>query len=98
MRSYESMINNEKYLKICLTHVIISYTIYIAIDLGRKNMSNTHIIKQEDVRLLLEYLKDNPHEVERFNQCFNCLKLGTCEKNCKEDKHGMCKECIPISS
>lgn len=47
---------------------------------------------------LLKYLQDNPHEAERFNQCFNCLKLGKCKKDCEEDENGMCKECIPIGS
>ena len=52
-------------------------------------------IKAKD---LLKYLKENPHEAERFNQCFNCLKLKDCKNDCKEDENGMCKECVPIRS
>lgn len=29
-----------------------------------------------DVKELLQYLKDNPHEAERMDQCFNCKKFG----------------------
>lgn len=59
-------------------------------------MKKADILKQENLKLLLRYLKDNPHEAERFNQCFNCLKLETCKKECKEDENGMCKECVTI--
>ena len=59
---------------------------------------NENILKKEGLKKLLKYLKDNPHEAERFNQCFNCLKLRTCKKDCEEDENGMCKEHIPIGS
>ena len=47
---------------------------------------------------LLKYLQENPHEAERFNQCFNCLKLGYCKGDCEEDENRMCKECVLIGS
>ena len=61
-------------------------------------MNSADILKKDNFKLLLRYLKDNPHEAERFNQCFNCLKLGTCKTECEEDENGMCKECIPNGS
>ena len=59
-------------------------------------MSAADILKQNNMERLLKYLKENPHEAERFNQCFNCLKLKSCKKDCEEDE--MCKECVPIGS
>ena len=41
-------------------------------------MSAADILKQNNMERLLKYLKENPHEAERFNQCFNCLKLKSC--------------------
>lgn len=37
-------------------------------------------------------------EVERFNQCLNCKKLGVCDedKDACEDTDGMCTKCIPL--
>lgn len=61
-------------------------------------MSAADILKQNKMERLLKYLKENPHEAERFNQCFNCLKLKSCKKDCEEDENGMCKECVPIGS
>lgn len=52
----------------------------------------------DELKELLNYLKDNPHEKDRFNQCFNCLKLRNCNGDCKEDENGMCKGYIPIGS
>lgn len=50
-----------------------------------------------DVVDLWKYLKDNPQEEARFNQCFNCRKLDTCDLGYEaEDAEGMCKECDPL--
>lgn len=46
---------------------------------------------------LLEYLKENPREVKRFDQCFNCEKLNKCKEDCKEDENGMCLEHMPLN-
>lgn len=55
-------------------------------------MSEPHNLKE-----LLEYLKSNPHEVERFEQCFNCGKLSTCNEEDCDDENGMCKNYISLS-
>lgn len=47
------------------------------------------------MKSLLEYLKNNPHEEERFNQCFNCRNLNTCDDS-NEDENGMCLNHIPL--
>lgn len=45
-----------------------------------------------NVKELLQYLKDNPHEAERMDQCFNCKKLSTCTLGDEaEDAEGMCR-------
>lgn len=45
-----------------------------------------------DVKGLLQYLKDNPHEDERMDQCFNGKKLFICTLGDEaEDDEGMCK-------
>ena len=54
-------------------------------------MSAADILKQNNMERLLKYLKENPHEAERFNQCFNCIKLKSCKKDCEEDENGMFK-------
>lgn len=43
---------------------------------------------------LLDYLKDNPQEEKRFNQCFNCWKCETCDFDDKkyEDENGICTQ------
>lgn len=71
----------------------------ITVKKRRRNFNKTtDILKQNNMERLLKYLKENPHEAERFNQCFNCLKLKSCKKDCEEDENGMCKECVPIGS
>lgn len=71
----------------------------ITVKKRRRNFNKTtDILKQNNMERLLKYLKENLHEAERFNQCFNCLKLKSCKKDCEEDENGMCKECVPIGS
>lgn len=71
----------------------------ITVKKRRRNFNKTtDILKQNNMERLLKYLKENPHETERFNQCFNCLKLKSCKKDCEEDENGMCKECVPIGN
>lgn len=71
----------------------------ITVKKRRRNFNKTtDILKQNNMERLLKYLKENPHEAERFNQCFNCLKLKSCKKDCEEDENGMCKECVPIGN
>lgn len=48
------------------------------------------------LRDLYEYVKNNPHEQKRFDQCFNCKLLETCNGECEEDENGMCKMCEPL--
>lgn len=43
-------------------------------------MSAADILKQNNMERLLKYLKENPHEAERFNQCFNCFKTKIVQK------------------
>lgn len=53
----------------------------ITVKKRRRNFNKTtDILKQNNMERLLKYLKENPHEAERFNQCFNCLKLKSCKK------------------
>jgi hypothetical protein len=42
-----------------------------------------------------QFLLDNPREAKRFNQCFNCWMLGTCNYNNEkyEDENGLCTKC-----
>ena len=71
----------------------------ITVKKRRRNFNKTtDILKQNNMERLLKYLKENPHEAKRFNQCFNCLKLKSCKKDCEEDENGMCKECGPIGN
>lgn len=46
---------------------------------------------------MLRYFKDNPHELERLNQCVDCKKLYQCNIE-NDDENGMCKQYIPLSS
>lgn len=46
----------------------------ITVKKRRRNFNKTtDILKQNNMERLLKYLKENPHEAKRFNQCFNCL-------------------------
>ena len=53
-----------------------------------KMITNKELYKK--VRDLREYLNNNPSEIKRFDQCFNCKKLMACTGNCEEDNNGMC--------
>lgn len=53
-------------------------------------------LDKKDLEEFLEYLKANPHEAERCNQCFNCRKLQRCNIDDNEDENGMCKEYVPV--
>lgn len=46
----------------------------ITVKKRRRNFNKTtDILKQNNMERLLKYLKENPHEAKRFNQCFNCF-------------------------
>lgn len=51
------------------------------------------------LRGYLQYLKDNPDEAKRLDQCFNCKYLKTCtlEDDEAEDENKMCKYFVSVA-
>ena len=50
----------------------------ITVKKRRRNFNKTtDILKQNNMERLLKYLKENPHEAKRFNQCLQRCTKGT---------------------
>lgn len=44
--------------------------------------------------LMLDYLRNNPHEAEKLDQILNCRNPNNCNDDKNEDKNGMCSKLI----